>query len=72
MDQKQKMANATYFEKMFSMTSMYMWQAKCHIYKAQADGRFACSSKEAYDDIAEITPKGWAKKHIAKDYAESV
>ena len=56
--------NAKYFENAFSMCKRYMWQNKGHVYTENSNGVMTASNMQAWEDIKDITPKGWAKKNV--------
>ena len=59
-------ANADHFISHFNMIAQggfYMWIDKGHKYHRHGH-RMMAENIEAWNDIREITPKGWAKEHI--------
>ena len=64
MNAQEKQTNAEYFDKCFLAKSFYMWAERGHVYTKNSEDVMTCTSMEAWQDIKEITPKGWAKKNV--------
>ena len=61
MTNQQKIANERYFCGISTMTRMYLWQDKGHLYNIE-DGKFIAPNQRAYDDIKSITPSSFHNK----------
>tara|TARA_R110000824_G_scaffold280101_5_gene468191 strand:+ start:6147 stop:6368 length:222 start_codon:yes stop_codon:yes gene_type:complete len=58
-----KEINAKHFE-MYFQGKHYLWKDKGHLYSKNSKGETTTDTLQAWEDIKNITPKGWAKKNV--------
>jgi hypothetical protein len=64
--QQQRQANAEYFTNIFQTINeggIYAWTNKGHIF-TKHNGYMVAPTLQAWKDIKNITPRGWARQNI--------